>query len=126
MLIIRFDAHYLQGGACAALGFEPPAGYWCNPDPPRGQGYSTKFPASLGYDPAAFEGRTWASWKPNQTVVNAFRSGHWCLGLFPTISRVLLSGPVHAATRSPCAMPSQETARSSDADWCWDCAGTGL
>ena len=65
------------GGSCAGLGFEPPSGYWCAKNPPRGTTYSTKFPSGLGYDANAFEGRSWPSFKANQTVVNAFRSGHW-------------------------------------------------
>ena len=65
------------GGACAGLGFEPPSGYWCAAHPPRGTTYSTKFPSGLEYDANAFDGKSWPSFKPNQTVINAFRSGHW-------------------------------------------------
>eukprot|EP00729_Bicosta_minor_P003139 gene3139-30522_t len=65
------------GGACAGLGFEPPSGYWCAANPPRGTTYSTKVPSSMGYDSSAFEGRSWKHFKPNETVVNAFRDGHW-------------------------------------------------
>ena len=61
------------GGACAALGFEPPSGYWCNANPPRGSEYSVKFPSGLGVGDAAFDGRKWKAWKPNETVINAFR-----------------------------------------------------
>ena len=65
------------GGACAGLGFEPPSGYWCAENPPRGTTYSTKFPSGLGYDAGAFDGKSWPNYRPNTTVVNAFRSGHW-------------------------------------------------
>ena len=65
------------GGACAAHGFDPPSGYWCNSAPPRGSVYSVGFPSGLTYAATAFEGRNWSSFKPNRTIVNAFRSGHW-------------------------------------------------
>jgi len=63
------------GGACAQFGYEPPSGYWCNADPPRGKTYTVAFPS--GVSSAALGQRRWAHWKPNETVVNAFRSGHW-------------------------------------------------
>ena len=81
------------GGACAALGYDPPAGYWCNSDPPRGATYTTRVPSALNPDAAtAFDGRApWAFWKPNTTVVNAFREGlsRVCRGLF-SIERAAL------------------------------------
>jgi hypothetical protein len=72
--------HYVTGvgGACAGYGYEPPSGYWCSSDPPRGKTYSTAFPSALhfGDSPLASK-QPWTSWKANQTVINAFRSGHW-------------------------------------------------
>ena len=66
------------GGACEGYGFQPPSGYWCNANPPRGQTYSTSFPSGLSYNASlAFEGRTWPSFKPNRSIINAFRQGHW-------------------------------------------------
>ena len=75
------------GGACAGPnGYEPPSGYWCNTHPPRGTSYTTAWPSALTVDAHAFDGRTWwngtngtasSSWRPNETVVNAFREGHW-------------------------------------------------
>ena len=65
------------GGACASHGFEPPAGYWCHSSPPRGAEYTVAFPSGLRPGAAAFDGRRWASWRPNETLVSAFRQGHW-------------------------------------------------
>eukprot|EP01052_Picozoa_sp_SAG31_P025550 SAG31_NODE_2245_length_6101_cov_1.381539_4_plen_180_part_00 len=66
------------GGACSGYGFEPPSGYWCLTDPPRGRGYSVAFPSALEYNKAgASKDFHWPSFKPNRTVINAFRSGHW-------------------------------------------------
>eukprot|EP00040_Diaphanoeca_grandis_P029129 m.169705 g.169705 ORF g.169705 m.169705 type:complete len:918 (-) comp31584_c0_seq1:57-2810(-) len=65
------------GGACAGLGYEPPSGYWCAAEPPRGTTYSTAVPSSLTYTAADFDGRAWTKWKANESVVNAFRNGHW-------------------------------------------------
>ncbi len=66
------------GGACAGYGFEPPSGYWCLTDPPRGKGYSVAFPSALDYNAkGASKDFQWASFKPNRTVINAFRQGHW-------------------------------------------------
>ena len=65
------------GGACAALGFDPPAGYWCIAHPPRGVNYSVAFPSGLRYAAGAFDGRRWPSFEPNRSILNAFRTGHW-------------------------------------------------
>ena len=65
------------GGACEGYGFSPPSGYWCNSNPPRGKVYSTSFPSGMGLKEAAANNRSWLSFKPNEMVVNAFRSGHW-------------------------------------------------
>ena len=66
------------GGACAGYGFEPPSGYWCLTDPPRGKGYSVAFPSALDYNAkGASKDFQWPSFKPNRTVINAFRQGHW-------------------------------------------------
>ena len=65
------------GGSCAAYGFDPPSGYWCANAPPRGQTYHTKFPQGLAVPAEAMGGRRWSKWRANETVVNAFRSGHW-------------------------------------------------
>ena len=82
------------GGACASHGFDPPSGYWCNSDPPRGRVYSVGFPSGLTYPATAFEGRNWSSFKPNRTIINAFRSGHW-------FSYVFLVDSYDPATRRP-------------------------
>ena len=61
-----------------AQGFEPPSGYWCLTDPPRGKGYSVAFPSALDYNAkGASKDFQWPSFKPNRTVINAFRQGHW-------------------------------------------------
>ena len=65
------------GGACSGLGFEPASGYWCSADPPRGASYSTKFPSGLDFQDVTATMNPWHHWKPNETVVNAFREGHW-------------------------------------------------
>ena len=66
------------GGACASYGFEPPSGYWCLTNPPRGTEYSVQFPSALDYNKnGASKDFHWPSFKPNRTVVNAFRQGHW-------------------------------------------------
>eukprot|EP01043_Picozoa_sp_COSAG02_P018589 COSAG02_NODE_872_length_16321_cov_6.491062_7_plen_469_part_00 len=66
------------GGACSSYGFEPPSGYWCLTDPPRGKGYSVQFPSALDYNKGGkSKNFHWPSFKPNRTVVNAFRQGHW-------------------------------------------------
>ena len=39
--------------------------------------YSTKFPSGMTFDASAFGGRVWKHFKANETVVNAFRDGHW-------------------------------------------------
>jgi hypothetical protein len=65
------------GGACAGYGYEPPSGYWCMTSPPRGGEYSVAFPSGLTVGEDAFDGRRWGKFKPNETVVNAFRDGHW-------------------------------------------------
>ena len=68
--------YYTTGinGACLSYGFDPPSGYWCSKSPPRGQQYSTSFPANLQINSSE---TFFHSFTPNQTIVNAFRSGHW-------------------------------------------------
>jgi hypothetical protein len=63
------------GGACASYGFEPPSGYWCLTDPPRGKGYSVQFPSALNYNRGNSGSKNfhWPSFKPNRTVIHAFR-----------------------------------------------------
>ena len=63
------------GGACAQYGYEPPSGYWCAKSPPRGTQYSIAYPSGLSTT-ASFR-KPWTHWRANESVVNAFRSGHW-------------------------------------------------
>lgn len=73
-MVKTFNQYYSGvGGACQGL-FDPPAGYWCLDNCPRGN-YVARFPANLTYGQDLL--KTYPSWKPNQTVVNAFRDGHW-------------------------------------------------
>ena len=66
------------GGACAANDFfSPPSGYWCNSNPPRGEQYTIRVPSGLKFDETAFDGRKWSAWRANETILNAFRDGHW-------------------------------------------------
>eukprot|EP00051_Salpingoeca_urceolata_P020613 m.311430 g.311430 ORF g.311430 m.311430 type:complete len:450 (+) comp19652_c1_seq9:217-1566(+) len=62
------------GGACQGQ-YVPPSGYWCLDSPPRGN-YKVRWPPSLTYSSGTLP-RTWPSFKPNRTVINAFREGHW-------------------------------------------------
>eukprot|EP00750_Incisomonas_marina_P033516 INCI9889.3.p1 GENE.INCI9889.3~~INCI9889.3.p1 ORF type:complete len:911 (+),score=132.78 INCI9889.3:121-2853(+) len=72
------------GGRCADYGYEPPSGYWCASQPPRGAEYSTQNPSALSS--GALGSRSWPNWKPNETVINAFRQGHWFSYVFLTDS----------------------------------------
>lgn len=66
------------GGNCAAMGYEPPSGYWCSSNPTRGSEYTSRAPSGMVYDASAFEGRTWSSFEANHTAtVTAFREGAW-------------------------------------------------
>jgi len=70
------------GGGCDRLQFDPPSGYWCNSECPRGREYVARVPSGLTWsdeDSSVLNANgPFRSFLPNQTaVVNAFREGHW-------------------------------------------------
>lgn len=64
------------GGNCEGF-WDPPASYWCMSDPPRGATYTARVPSGLTWANGTFGGRTWPNWRANESMLMAFRNGHW-------------------------------------------------
>ena len=106
----------------------------CLSHPPRGEGYSVAFPSALGYNEGgrgAAKDFHWPAFKPNRTVVNAFRQGHWfsyvfLVDKFSETSKTMswtkggFQGGEGAATAAECNVENAKEELDAPNEWFYD------